>query len=128
MMKECVEVVSFGACADRSNRYWTRLTSVNGMSSSTQRRFREHFTKYVKSMYPEALARDHHEYLSIADYMAARRDSVGGMTLLDNALIHSDLPDEVFEHPHIRKMLDYTIDIIIFTNVRLLPFMFSSYR
>lgn len=87
------------------------------MTRSTSERFIRHYEKYLDSVHAQAVDRDNKSILSIDEYLALRRTGVAARVAFDYILVHDDLPDEIYNHPQVGKIIDSAIDVIIYTNV-----------
>ncbi len=87
-------------------------------TSSTAERYIQHFQEYLDSTYRQAFERDNQNILSIDDYLNVRRAGSGAHPSLDLMLIQHDLPNDVYDHPFVSKMMQLGVELMMFVNVR----------
>ncbi|KAF9019403.1 terpenoid synthase [Hymenopellis radicata] len=125
--KQCDEVIyafknshspteNEGVLGKMTRDFWNRVQADAQMTPSTSARFIRHYEKYLDSVHAQAVDRDNKYILPIHEYMALRRTGIAARVAFDYILVQDDLPDEIYNHPHVSKILDNAIDLIIYTN------------
>ena len=84
---------------------------------SAWRHFVESYTEYLESNVVHSRDRENDTVPPFEGFLDYRRNNVGGRSLFFIGEMGLNLPDEVYYHPVISKMRDYTIDLLGIENV-----------
>ncbi|TCD70718.1 terpene cyclase [Steccherinum ochraceum] len=95
-------------------QFWQRATACIGVD--TQQRFIDAFDRYTASVVTEARDRNNARIRSIHDYLELRRGTVGAEPSFSVIEFGLDLPPCVFEHPVMKNLLAWAVDMLIVTN------------
>ncbi|KAF8998905.1 terpenoid synthase [Hymenopellis radicata] len=125
--KQCDEVLnalrnphdasSQESCLGKMTReFWIRTLEDAQCTSSTAERYIQHFQEYLDSTYRQAFERDNQNILSIDEYLNVRRAGSGAHPSLDLILIQHDLPNDVYDHPFVSKMMQLAVEVMMFVN------------
>ena len=75
------------------------------------------FIDYLKAMVAQAEDRGNRTEPSVREYLARRRESMGGRPAFVLGVLHLSIPDEAFNHPVIKELENAILDLIIVDNV-----------
>ncbi|KAL0945662.1 hypothetical protein HGRIS_014814 [Hohenbuehelia grisea] len=96
--------------------FWLRSLSSAGTNHEAAQRFVRDTQVYTDAVCQRSLDRDAGYVRSIDEYMAVRRGTIGFRPSLFYILLEDDLPDEIVEHPVIKKLIDLATDMMIIAN------------
>ena len=75
------------------------------------------FINYLKAIVAQAEDRGNRTELSVREYLALRREDVGGRPAFVLGVLHLSIPNEAFNHPVIKELENAILDLIIVDNV-----------
>lgn len=108
------------------SRFSERITAR--VRARRRQRFIDAIDRYTASAVEEAWDRTNAHVRSIHDYLALRRGSVGAEPSFSVNEFGLDIPDIVFEHPVMKKLLAVAVDMLIITNVCTVHRLTSTYN
>ena len=75
------------------------------------------FIDYLEAIVAQAEDRGNCTKPSVREYLARRREDVGGRPAFVLGVLHLSIPDEAFNHPVIKELENAILDLIIVDNV-----------
>lgn len=72
---------------------------------------------YLDGTAEQAADRDRSHIRDVTSYFELRRKTIGVLSSFDMLLMNTEIPEEVFEHPVIVKLLSLAVDLTIIANV-----------
>lgn len=99
-----------------TGRFWRR--ALKFATPQAQSRFKDVFSRYVRSLVEQSKIRDDGGFCSVDEYMMNRRLDVGTDPCYAIAELKYGLPQEVFDHPLLREASACVTDLVILDNVR----------
>ncbi|KAJ3514441.1 hypothetical protein NLJ89_g2384 [Agrocybe chaxingu] len=97
-----------------TRQYW--LNAIRTATPSAQKRFIKAFKLYTDSVVQQSADRDKHLIRDIDSYFEVRRDTIGAKPSFAINEVHMNLPDYVMEHPVIKNLTAYCIDMLCIGN------------
>ena len=102
----------------RSSRFIERTVSVFGKDDLPGiERFISGFDAYLKSVIVEAEDRATGNLRTVNDYIIIRRDTCAAKPTFSCLGLGLHIPNEVFENPFIKSLLENATDLILISNV-----------
>jgi hypothetical protein len=98
-----------------SGRFWLRLPKAT--TATCRRRFLATWSDYAASVAREAEHRTESRILDVEIYVPLRRNTIGALPVFALWELDMDIPDDVREHPTLRKMVALGAEIIAIDNV-----------
>ncbi|KAG1813656.1 terpenoid synthase [Suillus subaureus] len=95
-------------------QFWAR--AIQTTTLPFQRHFIYSYTAYLRAVVVEALDRDEAHCRSIGDYIKLRRDTCATKPVIAIYEMGMDLPDEVFYHPIIVKLVECIAELMLIDN------------
>ena len=99
----------------RYRRFWAGARAA--ADPRTAERFVDLFINYLKAIVAQAEDRGNRTELSVREYLARRREDVGGPPSFVVGVLHLSIPNEAFNHPVIKELENAILDLIIVDNV-----------
>ncbi|KAH7926244.1 terpenoid synthase [Leucogyrophana mollusca] len=95
-------------------KFWAE--TIESASAASQRHFIKQFADYIYMVITEAADRDAGICRTIEDYLAVRRGTVATRPSFMPLELPLEIPDEVYFHPVVTKLIDYISELIIIDN------------
>lgn len=91
-------------------------------SQTFKKRFIKNLSDYLDGTAEQAADRDKSHIRDMTSYFELRRKTIGVLSSFDMLEMNMEVPDEVFEHPVVIKLLSLAVDLTIIANVsRIIP-------
>lgn len=95
-------------------RFW--LNAIKTATPSAQKRFIAAFQHYTDAVVQQSADRTHSHIRDIKSYLEIRRETIGAKPSFVINRIHDDIDDDTTEHPAIKSLEEYCIDMLIIGN------------
>lgn len=99
-----------------AHRFWLRMP--NTATRTFKRRFLGSWISYVESVARQAEHRSQSRILDLDSYFPLRRNTSGAPSTIILWEMDLDIPDDVRNHPTIRRLETLAVDLIVIANVR----------
>ncbi|KAF3761522.1 terpenoid synthase [Cryphonectria parasitica EP155] len=97
-----------------TRQFW--FSARNYFTPLAQKRFLEKMRCYTDAVIEQSFDRTHHQVRDVESYFEIRRHTIGALPSIVVCQARFNIPDHVVENPVIRRLEDYTVELIVIAN------------